>query len=317
METTAVSENKALMGSKPNTRLERLWKEIKKNRVYYLFIAPFGIIFFIFTVIPVIISILLSFTYFNVLEPPKFIGWANYVKLLFSDDIFLIAIKNTFLFAAITGPIGYLMCLLFAWLINELPPKLRAFLTLLFYAPTISGQIYMIWTIMFSGDSYGYINGLLLKIGAILEPVQWFTDPKYMMPLVIVVVLWISLGTSFLAFIAGLQGIDKTWFEAGAVDGIKNRWQELWFITLPSMKPQLLFGAVMSITGSFGIGSVITALVGFPSTDYAVHTVVHHLEDYGGIRFEMGYASAIATILFFVMIASNRIIQKLLAKVGE
>lgn len=313
---TATWERASLL-SKLKTRWGELWKDIKRNKVFYLFIAPFGIIFLIFTVIPVITSMILSFTYFNILEPPEWIGFGNYIKLFASDDIFLLAVKNTFLFAAITGPISYMMCFLFAWLINELPPKIRAFMTLIFYAPSISGQVFMIWTVLFSGDAYGYINGLLLKFGIIVEPRLWLTDPKYMAPVIIIVILWISLGTSFLAFIAGLQGVNRELYDAGAVDGIKNRWQELWYITLPSMKNMLMFGAVMSITGSFGIGSVITALAGFPSTDYAVHTVVHHLEDYGGIRFEMGYASAIATILFIIMVSCNMIIQKLVSKVGE
>lgn len=313
---TATWERTSLL-SRLKTRWGELWEDIKRNRVFYLFIAPFGIIFLIFTVIPVITSMILSFTYFNILEPPEWIGFGNYIKLFVSDDIFLLAVKNTFLFAAITGPISYMMCFIFAWLINELPPKIRAFMTLIFYAPSISGQVFMIWKVLFSGDAYGYINGLLLKFGIIVEPRLWLTDPKYMMPVTIIVILWISLGTSFLAFIAGLQGVNRELYDAGAVDGVKNRWQELWYITLPSMKNMLMFGAVMSITGSFGIGSVITALVGFPSTDYAVHTVVHHLEDYGGIRFEMGYASAIATILFIIMVSCNKIIQKLLSKVGE
>lgn len=291
-------------------------KEMKRNTVSYLFTAPFMIIFCVFTVLPVLYSIYLSFTSFNILEPPKFIGIANYTRLFLEDDVFLLAVKNTFLLAAVTGPVSYLLCLLFAWFINELSPKIRAVVTLIFYAPAISGNVFLIWGIMFSGDTYGYVNGFLLKFGLSHEPILWFQNPKYMMNLVIVVALWTSLGTSFLAFIAGFQGIDKTYYEAAAIDGVRNRWQELWYVTLPSMRPQLMFGAVMSITGSFGVGALVTALAGFPSTDYAVHTIVNHLEDYGGIRFEMGYASAIATILFFAMIGTNMIVKRLIAKVG-
>lgn len=294
-----------------------IWTEVKKNKISYLFLAPFMIIFTLFTVIPVFLSFCLSFTYFNVLEPPTFIGWQNYLNLLLADDVFLIAVKNTFLLAAITGPIGFFAALILAWLINGLRPKLRAFVTLVFYAPTISGQVYLIWNIMFSGDSYGYANGFLMKTGMISEPIQWLTDPKYMMSIIIIVVLWMSLGTGFLSFIAGLQGIDKSLYEAGYMDGIKNRWQELWYITLPSMKPQLMFGAVMSITQSFAVYEVTVALAGFPSTDYAARTVVTHLMDYGSVRFEMGYASAIATILFLAMVLTNKIVQSLLKKVGR
>lgn len=293
------------------------WNEIKRNKVSYLFIAPFMIIFTLFTIIPVILSLGLSFTYYNILEPPQFIGFQNYLNLLLADDVFLIAVKNTFLLSAITGPIGFFAALILAWLINDLKPKMRAFATLIFYAPTISGQVYLIWSVMFSGDAYGYVNGFLMKLGFIKEPVQWLTEPKYMLWIIMIVILWMSLGTGFLSFIAGLQGIDKTLFEAGYVDGVKNRWQELWYITLPSMKPQLMFGAVMSITQSFAVYEVTVALAGFPSTDYAATTIVTHLMDYGSVRFEMGYASAIATILFLSMVITNKIVQSLLKKVGR
>lgn len=275
------------------------------------------IIFFLFTVIPVVISIGLSFFNFNMLEMPRFVGWQNYARLLLDDDVFMIALKNTFLFAAITGPVSYIACFLFAWIINELSPKVRALMTLVFYAPSISGNVYFIWLIFFSGDSYGYLNGFLQKFGFILEPIQWLSNEEYILPIIIVVQLWLSLGTSFLAFIAGLQTLDRSLIEAGAIDGIRNRWQELWFITLPSMRPQLLFGAVMQITASFAVADVSIALAGFPSVNYAGHTVVTHLMDFGSIRFEMGYASAIATILFCMMIGANKLTQKMLRKVGE
>ena len=229
---------------------------------------------------------------------------------------YLNGIKNTIILAAITGPAGYILCFVFAWFINELSPKVRALMTLLFYAPTISGNVYLMWGLLFSGDSHGYINGLLMKLNLITEPVLWFQNTKYMMPLIVMVALWSSLGTSFLAFIAGLQGIDKSLFEAAAVDGIHNRWQELWFITLPTMRPQMMLGAILAITGAFGFGAVITALVGFPSPDYCAHTIMHHLEDYGGQRYELGYASAIATVLFFLMVGANLLVTKLLRKVG-
>lgn len=294
-----------------------VFANMRKHKIMYLFVAPFMIIFLIFTVLPVLISIFYSFTTFNILEPPKFIGLDNYYRLFLNDDIFLIAIKNTIVLAIITGPVGYILCLLLAWFINELSPKMRAVVTLIFYAPTISGNIYLMWGLLFSGDSYGFVNGWLLKLGLIYEPILWFQNPKYMMSLIILVVLWASLGTSFLSFIAGFQGIDKTYYEAAAVDGIKNRWQELWYITLPSMRPQLMFGAVMSITASFGIGAIVTALAGFPSKNYAIHTMINHLEDYGGLRFEMGYSCAIATLLFLLMVGSNIIIKRIIAKVGD
>lgn len=302
---------------KPSSRWAQLKRELYKNRHYYILMSPYMILFFLFTVIPVVLSFLLSFFYFNMLEFPRFIGWDNYSRLFLNDDVFLIALKNTLLFAVITGPISYIACFIFAWIINELSPKIRAIMTLVFYAPSISGNVFFIWLIVFSGDSYGYLNGFLMRLGIILEPIQWLQNEDYVLTIVIIVQLWMSLGTSFLAFIAGLQNIDQTLIEAGAVDGIKNRWQELWYITLPSMRPQLMFGAVMQITQAFAVAEISIALAGFPSVNYAAHTVVTHLIDYGTIRFEMGYASAIATVLFLLMVGTNKLMQKLLRKVGE
>lgn len=292
-------------------------RAMNKYRSEYFFLLPFGVIFLLFYIVPVTISIFLSFTHYNVFEKPDFIGLQNYINLFLADDVFLIAVKNTFLIAAVTGPIGYLASFLFAWLINELPRKIRSIAVVIFYAPSISGQVYLIWSILFSGDAYGYINAFLINLGIIDAPVQWLTDPEYMMPVLLIVILWMSLGTGFLAFIAGLQGLDKQQIEAGYIDGIKNRWQELWYIVLPGMKPMLLFGAVMAITQSFGVADVTMALAGYPSTDYAARTVVTHLIDYGSTRMDMGYASAIATVLFASMILCNKFIRWLLRRVGK
>lgn len=312
-------EKKRAVCRKDMTKAQWTWKEMKRNKVAYLMIAPFMFVFILFTAFPVVLSLLLSFTNFNMLEinAEMFVGISNYTRLFFDDDIFLLACKNTLVFAAITGPVSYMLSFLVAWFINELSPRLRAFVTLIFYAPSISGSVYLIWGIMFSNDSYGIVNGILLDLGIINTPILWFYDEKYAMTLCIVVALWMSLGTAFLSFIAGLQTINKSLFEAAAVDGIKNRWQELWFITLPMMRPQLMFGAVMAITGSFGFGGVVTALCGFPSVNYSCHTIMHCLEDYGSTRWEVGYASAIAFVLFLIMIGANTLVNKALSKVGQ
>ncbi len=292
--------------------------EKKRNRELYTLLLPYFLLFSAFTILPVIISIIFSFSYFNLLEAPDFsAGWENYRRLLFEDDVFIIALQNTIIFAVITGPIGYFGSFLFAWLVNELKPKVRAIMTLIIYAPSISGGAYIIWKLIFSGDIYGYANSFLIRFGIILEPIQWLQNPNYIPIIIIIVQLWLSLGVSFLAFIAGLQGVDKTLYEAGAVDGIKNRWQELWYITLPSIKPQLMFSAVIQITASLAISEVAMNIAGFPSVEYAGHTIVTHLIDVGNLRFEMGYASAIATILFLIMLGSNLIVQKLLKRVGQ
>jgi multiple sugar transport system permease protein len=294
-----------------------LRRKLYLNRTLYLMMLPYVVLFILFTVIPVIMSFGLSFTSYNVLEAPKFVGWDNYLTLFLDDEIFITAIKNTLILAVITGPLGYALSFIFAWLINELPGKLRSVVTLAFYAPSLAGNALLIWTIIFSSDVYGYANAFLLEWGFISEPQTWLTNPKYILPIVIMVQLWMSLGVNFLALIAGLKGVDKTLYEAGAVDGIRNRWQELWYITLPSMKPQLIFSAVIQISGTLGIGSITVSLAGFPSVNYAAHTIVNHLSDYGNVRFEMGYASAIATLLFVASIVLNKLIRKIIGKVGD
>ncbi len=295
----------------------RLWFRIKKSKTSYLMLAPYLILFTFFTIAPVLVSMGFSFTYFNMLEAPTFVGWKNYIKLFLDDDIFMIALKNTLLFAVITGPASYLLCVLFAWIINEFKGKLRAFLTLIFYAPSICGQAYLVWNIILNPGKTGWLNGILIKWGFIDEPILWMQTEKYVLPVLVIVQLWLSLGTGFLSFIAGLQTVDKSLYEAAAMDGVKNRWQELWYVTLPSMKPQLMFGAVMQITQSFAVADISIQLAGNPSVNYAGATVTTHLLDYGTTRFEMGYASAIATVLFLLMVGTNKLVQKILGRVGE
>ena len=298
------------------TAAQWTFKQMRDYKIGYLMIAPFMITFAIFTIVPVLLSIFFSFTFFNLLEWPTFIFLDNYIRLFLDDDVFLLAVMNTLVFAAVTGPVGYILSFMMAWFINELSPKVRAFITLIFYAPSISGQMFLIWQLIFHNDQYGYANSLLIRFNIRQEATLWFNNADYVMALCIVVALWLSLGIAFLAFIAGLNTVDRSYYEAGAVDGVKNRWQELWYITLPLMRNQLMFGAVMAITGAFGFGGVVTALAGFPSVDYAAHTIMHHLNDYGDIRFEMGYASTIAVLLFGMMVGANLFIQRLLSKVG-
>ena len=299
---------------------EREWSlrtRIRRGRQNYYLMAPFMLFFFFFTLLPVGIAIVLSFTNYNMFEPAKWVMFDNYVRLFLDDDVFLTALKNTLTFAVLTGPISYMLCFFFAWLINELRPGMRAVATVIFYAPALSGQAYTVWTYIFSSDRYGIINGWLLKLGILTEPVAWLQDARKMMAVCIIVQLWLSLGTGFLAFIAGLQSVDSTLYEAGAIDGIRNRFQELWYITLPSMVPQLIFGAVMQIVSSFTAADVPMALTGFPSAEYATQTIVSHILDYSTLRYELGYASAVAVFLFVLMIVSNKAVGKLLRAVGH
>lgn len=294
-----------------------LARRIKKNSVYYVMIAPFFLIFFLFIFIPVISAVVLSFTSFDMVQLPEFTGFDNYIRLLFDDEIFLKALQNTLIFAVVTGPVGFLLSFVVAWLINELNPALRKFITLVMYAPTLAGNIYFIWQFIFASDSKGLANSVLSSLGILQDPVNWLTDAKYSFAVVIIVLIWMSLGTGFLSFVAGLQSLDRSYFEAAAIDGIKNRWQELFYVTLPQMGPQLMFGAVMQISTAFAVGSVNQALTGFPSSNYSTHTLLLHMLDYGTVRFEMGYSSAIAVVLFILMMASWLLVNKVLRKYSE
>ena len=280
-------------------------------------LLPFLILFIAFTVIPIISSVVLSFFNYDMVHQLEFAGLGNYITMLLEDEVFWICVKNTVLFAIITGPIGFLLSFVLAWMINELGRGMRTLLSFLFYSPALMGNVYFIWQVLFSGESYGYINSSLMAMGIIIEPIQWFKDPAYAFTLVMIVQLWCSMGVSFLANISGLQNVNPEMYEAGAIDGIRSRWHELWYITLPSMRDILLFGAVMQIQATFSIGGIITAFAGYPSVDNSVDTIVSHLGDVATVRYELGYASAISVFLFLMMAVTRVIVGKIIDYLGK
>jgi len=288
-------------------------------RISYLFLAPFLLLFVLFIALPTLTSLGLSFTYYNILEPPRFTGLSNYRALFADDDIFITALLNTLYFALITGPVGYGLAFFFAWMIHQVPTKFRAYYTTVFYIPSLTSGVAMavVWLVIFSNDSYGYLNSLLMTFGFIMEPIQWLSDVKLIMPVIISISLWMSLGTGFLAFLAGFETINRELYDAGKVDGIRSRLQEMWYITIPSMKPQMLFGAVLAVVGSFKVGEISMAVAGFPSPLYAGHTIILHLQDYAVIRYEMGYAAAISVVLFVLIFGLGRLCFKVFSSKGE
>lgn len=288
-----------------------LIRKKKGDYIGYVFLAPFAILFFTFTILPIISSIVLSLTNYNILQAPKFIGLTNYKLLLLDDDVFLTALKNTLIFSLVTGPLGYILSFMFAWIINRMTFS-RAF-ALAFYAPSLTSGIAMsaVWLYIFSSDQYGLINNILLQFGFIDAPILWTQDPKTILPVVIFVSIWMSMGTGFLVFLAGFKNVPMELYEAGKIDGIKNRFEELVYITIPSMKGQLLFGAINAIVASFGVYDISVAIAGMPSPEYAGHTVVAHLYDYAFIRFQMGYASSIAVVLFIITFVLGQICMKI------
>lgn len=298
------------------------WAKVRRNKEYYLLLAPFALLFACFFLIPIGASVILSFSDFNMVQFPDFVGLQNYVRMFFDDSVFLIAMKNTLLYALFTGPLSYVICLFFAWLVNELKPWLRTVFTFLLYIPAMSSAVFTVWAFIFSGDQYGLVNSFLMQLGLVREPVQWLSDPDYVLWIVIGVQLWMSLGAAFLSFLAGFQGIDRQQYEAAAIDGVSNRLQEFWLITLPNMGPQLLFGAVMQIGAAFAAGEVGTALLnaagaGGIATDYAATTLITHMLEVGTVRNEMGYAFAISVFLFLLMLGFNAVIRRVLRRFTE
>ena len=283
----------------------------------FVMISPFMLFFILFTIIPILSSIFFSLTSYDMISTPSFVGLDNYKRLIANDPDFMITVKNTFIFAVVSGPLGFLLAFLLAWLVNEFTPGVRAILSFMFYAPSLVGNAYFIWQVAFSGDSYGYINSLLLSLGIITEPIVWLKNATYLMPIIIIVQLWQSMGVSFLANISGLQNVSRDMYEAGAIDGIRNRWQELRYITLPAMSHMLLFSAVMQIQSSFSVSAIAVTLAGYPSKSNAVDTIVSLMQDMATVRYELGYASAIAVVLFIMMVTTRLIVGKALTTVEK
>ncbi len=310
-------ENAATAGNTVISNKLRKRDKRRQNAMYYIMIAPFLILFFLFTVLPVISSVVLSFFDFDAVSMPKWAGFDNYSRMFLEDDVFPSALSNTLVFAVITGPIGFFLAFMLAWMVNEFGPTTRTILSFLFYAPALTGNVYYIWQVLFSGDAYGYMNSLLISIGLITDPIQWLKDPKYVLTIIVIVQLWMSLGVTFLANISGLQNVNPELYEAGAIDGIRNRWHELWYITLPSMRSILMFGMVMQIQQAFSVSAVPIALAGMPSVNYSAETIVTLLTDVGTARYEMGYAAAISVVLFILMALTKQLLGKLINMAGR
>ncbi len=279
----------------------------------YLLLAPFALLFLLFVLFPILWSAALSLTNYNIVQPMTFAGLKNYVDLFTEDDLFLKAISNTLSFAVVSGPVGFLCSFFFAWVINQL--KCSKVYSLAFYAPSIvSGvAISVIWLYLFSSDRYGLVNTMLLNMGLIQSPILWTKDPNYIMPLIILISVWMSMGSGFLTNLAGLTGLNSELSEAAQIDGIKNRFQELIYVILPQMRPYLLYNAIMAVVGSLNVYDIMVSVAGFPSPDYSAHTIVTHMYDYAFIRFELGYASAIAVVLFAMNFICGRVCMKLLS----
>ena len=290
---------------------------LSENAVFLLLSLPFLLLFFVFTVLPILSSIVLSLFDYDMVSTPIFSGFDNYLRLFTNDSVFLKVLGNTLKFSVVTGPLSFCLAFLLAWMINEFHPVVRSILAFFFYAPALVGNAYFIWQVLFSGDSLGYVNNFLISFGLKTEPIQWFKDVNYNMTIIMVIQLWMSMGVSFLSNLAGLQNVNTELYEAGAIDGIRGRWHELWYITMPSMKNILLFSAVMQIQSVFSIGPIVTQLAGYPSVNNSVDTIVSLITDVGTTRYEMGYASTLSVVLFVMILFFRYVVGYLLKLIGK
>lgn len=295
--------------------MKRRRKFSKEDGRSYLMLLPYIILFSTFILVPVLIAIYLSFTYFDVINKPDFTGLLNYISLFTQDEVFLkYVLPNTFLYALIVGPGGYVLSFLLAWMLAQIQPIPRTVLALCIYTPSMLGQVFIgvIWKTIFSGDQSGWMNSILLRLGLIDTPIQFLLTKDYFMMIMIIVSLWSAMGIGFLAMISGILNIDQELYEAAYVDGLRNRFQEIIYITVPSMKPQMLFGAVMAIVNAFNMGWIGVNLSGAnPTPEYSGQLITNHIDDYGFIRYEMGYAAAISVVLLLIVYAFNVIAHRL------
>jgi len=279
------------------------------------FLSPYIALFSIFIIVPTVLAILLSFTNFNTIQFPKFVGLKNYVSLFTTDSVFMqYVLPNTIKFAIIVGPLGYFLAFFLAWMLAQIPRIPRTILSLIIYSPsmTVGVAMQVIWLTVFSGDKSGYLNSFLLRVGLIDQPIQWLQSPKFLFPTMVIVTLWSSMGVGFLAMLAGVLNTDPEVYEAGYIDGISKRWQEIFYITIPLMKPQMLFGAVMSVVSTFQAGYIGVMLSGSnPTPQYSGQLIVNHIEDFGFMRYEMGYAAAISVVLLIMIWISSKFVWAL------
>jgi multiple sugar transport system permease protein len=305
----------SLTGRAPTAWHDPLRRWASREGSAYAFLSVYGLMFIVFIVVPVAMAAWLSFTSFNTIQPPTFNGLRNYIALLTQDDVFMrYVLPNTIQFAVIVGPGGYLLSFLLAWILAQLPKLPRTVLALILYSPSMTSAVAMsaVWLTLFSGDQNGYLNSFLLSLNLIQEPVQWLQSPQFLMPVMIIVTLWSSMGVGFLAMLAGILEINPELYEAGSLDGIRNRFQEIIHITIPSMKPQMLFGAVIAIVATFQAGAIGVTLSGTnPTPQYAGQLIVNHIEDYGYLRYEMGYAAAVSVVLLLMVLLLSRLATRL------
>lgn len=287
----------------------------------FILLAPYGFLFILFIIIPVCAAIGLSFTYFNTIQPPSFLGLKNYINLFTNDSVFMqYVLPNTLMYSVFVGVGGFILSFFMAWSLAQLTKIPRTILTIIIYSPSMTGGVLLstLWSVIFSGDKRGLLNALLLRLEVIDDPVQWLQSSKYLMPIMILVALWSSMGVGFLAILSGIMNVNQELYEAAYIDGIQNRFQEVIYVTIPAIKPQLMFGAIMTVVNTFKDGGTGVILSGSnPTPDYAGQLIANHIDDYGFVRYEMGYASAVSVVLLVFIYIMSRVVSRLFSSRDE
>ena len=282
---------------------------------HWILLFPFLLLFLTLIILPIICAIGLSFTDYNGMETPDITFWDNYIRIFSKDSVFMQKIlPNTIIYAVLVGPGGFILAFFMAWLLSQLNDIPRTILAVVLYLPSMTAGVTVstVWAVIFSGDRTGYLNSLLLRLNLIQSPITWLQNETTLMPIMIIVALWSSMGIGFLSILSGIMNVNKELYEAARLDGVKNRVQEALYVTIPSIRPQLLFGAVMAVVNAFNSAGLGVQLSGSnPTPGYAGSVIVNHIDDYGFIRYEMGYAAALSVVLLLIISLASKVAHKL------
>ena len=280
--------------AKTKNRLQRRW-----NFWGYLFILPNFIGFVLFMLVPIIMALVFSFTNYDVISTMDFIGFENYIDL-FTDDQFLISLRNTLWYCVLTVPSGVVLALLMAVLLNRQLKGMAIFRTLVFI-PVITSMVAvsLVWSMLYE-DNSGLLNILLGYLG--LGPVHWLTDTNMAMISIAIMSVWKGLGYNMTIFLAGLQGVPGELYEAATIDGA-NSVQKFFKITVPMIGPTTYFVTLMALIGSLQVFDQVNIMTGGGPVD-ATKTVAFYLYQYGFQFYKMGYACAAAYVLSAILIVA-------------
>jgi multiple sugar transport system permease protein len=293
---------------------ETFLQRLGKQKMSYLFIALPAILFFIFQLAPVFISFFWSFTQYDVVHAPKFVGLANYRNILFNDPLFWKAIRNTILYVIGVVPIGVCLSLILAVAIDQ-KIKFKNFFKSIFFLPTITAivAVSVIWKWLYAGEKYGLFNYILLKLG--FQPIDWLASPTWTLPSIIIMSIWAGIGYNMILFLAGLQSIPDVMYEAAEIDGA-GFWTKFFNVTIPLLKPTIVFVSIMSFIFSFQVFEQVYIMTGgqggIGGVLNSALTIVAYLYDMGFQKFQMGYASALAYIIFLLIFVLTMVNNRLM-----